>query len=315
MIGCSVSRRRFPALLAAAVPAFVFSALILALCLPGGAEKKTPLAEKDGWAVARGAPDCAGLTVTVPRSQWLQGALMLASAVHPLPQDYPPPEVRSVRAMVGGYLPAADRVSLRADVIYALCAMQCDHSLTGQVFISGGAVSAAQQEALRREAFTRYAMVYPVTEAVQRAAAAVPGGNESEHQTGWSVDIDLSGPLSMKESNPLCRNEAGKWMAENLWRYGFVQREGVCENIHLRYVGPVHAAAMRVLGMNLEEYLAFLRGEGKVTLLREERPYAYLLCFPADGAVSFSVPERTAYAVSGDNTGFVVIAIAAQNDF
>ena len=313
---CRVHRRRSlaPALYTV-LSVGLFIGLLGMLFQPSVAEKAALLAEKGEWALMRGAAVPAGRTATLLREQWMQGPLMLASPDHPLPQDYPAPDTRAVRAMVGNYLPVREEVALRADVVYALCAMQTDHSLFGQADIAQGVLSAAQQEDLRRAAYSRYAQVYPVAEALEKAVAAVPGGNESEHQTGYALDIDLTEPLAMMEKNPLLRNEAGRWLAEHMSRYGFIQRQGICENVHLRYVGIPHAVAMEVLGLNLEDYLVFLHRENELTLLRDGAPYAYLLCVPAAEAVSFSIPPQAAFLVSGDNTGWVVAAIAAQGRF
>ena len=293
----------------------LFAALLVFFSHPGGAEKDALLAERGEWALARGASIPPGRAVTFAREQWIQGPLMLASPEHPLPPDYPAPDARAVRAMVGHYLPVQEGVALRADVTYALCAMQTDHSFFGQAIIAQGVVSSAQQEELRREAYTRFAQVYPIKEALEKASAAVPGGNESEHQTGYAFDLTLAEPLAMKEKNPLLRNEAGQWIAENMARYGFIQRQGVCEGVHLRYVGLPHAAAMELLGLDLEDYLLLLHRENELTLLRNGQPYAYLLCVPAAEAVSFSIPDQAVFLISGDNAGWVIAAIAAQNRF
>ncbi len=297
--------------------------LAAAGCAPAKRETEAQLiAQREEWAVLRGAPSQTGRVLTVSRGLWAQGALMLASPAHPLPPDAVPPDARDVKAMVGGYLPVQGAVLLRDEVIYALCSMQCDHSFFDQAVFLNGALSAAQQEELRREAFERYRAVYPLAQAMDRACAAVPGAYESEHQTGWAVDVLLTGPLELKEKNPLARNAAGRWMLENLWRYGLIQRyspdgseRGSCESIHLRYVGPVHAAAMRALHLNFEDYLFFLHQEKEITLTRNGAPYAYIRCLPEEDALSFSLPENAAWTVSGDNAGFVILAIAAQGRF
>ena len=310
-----VRRRSFFPALFAALLALLSAGLLLLLYRPGSVEQSPLLAEKGEWALIRGASVSTERLLTFPREQWMQGPLMLASPAHPLPNDYPIPDARAVRAMVGSYLPVQEGVALRAEVTYALCAMHTDRSLAGQAVITQGVLSAAQQEELRRTAYGRYAAVYPVTEALEKATAAVPGGNESEHQTGYALDIELTEPLAMKERNPLLRNEAGQWLAEHMSRYGFIQRQGVCENVHLRYVGIPHAAAMGLLGLDLEDYLDFLHQERELTLLRDGAPYAYLVCVPAAEAVSFPVPDQAAFLVSGDNTGWVIGAIAAQKRF
>lgn len=318
--------RRRAALDGAGVMALAGCCLLLALLLGSGtaapAVRQTVLGEKAEWQVISGADAPLERTLTVTREQWMQGPLMLSSPQHPLPPDYPAPDTRTVQAVAGSFLPAEEGVALRAEVIYALCRMQAEKSITGQAFVSRGTVSYAQQEQERRAAFSRYAAVYSLAEAAQKAAAAVPGGNESEHRTGWAADITLTGPLNLGERNPLERSEAGRWMAENLWRFGLIQRfapgsgdEGDCESVHLRYVGPAHAAAMRTLGLGLEDYLLLLRREGAVTLLKDGQPCAYFFCVPEAEAVTLTVPRNAEVEISGDNTGSVIAAVTVPGVF
>ena len=292
------------------------------LFLPGTEKKEPLLAEKEGWALLRGVPGLSGRALTLTREQLWQGEMMLASPAHPLPRGYVPPDTRSVRAMVGSYLPAEDTVCLYPEAIYALCVMQFDHSLHDQIAITQGILSGAQQNALRLDALARCAMVYPLEEALSQAIRAVPAAGESEHQTGYALDLVLLGPLALGQENPLRRTETGQWLYENLWRYGFIQRfaphsadEGACENIHLRYVGKAHAAAMRVLGLDLEPYLDFLHREPSLTLLKDGQPYAYISCVPEGPSFTLTLPENAAFQASADNQGFVVSVVAAQGNF
>lgn len=309
---------------ALACAAFLLAAagLILLLCMRGSAEKSPVLGKKDGWGVARGAPEQAGQETRIARASLLRGTLLLVSPDHPLPQDFPVPNTRAIRAMVGTYLPVQPAVALEREAVYALCSMQLEHPLEEGLLVVRGTLSAAQQEEWRREAFSRYAKVYPLSEALSRSMAAVPGSGESEHQTGYALDIALQGALSLGAEDPLTHNETGRWLADNLWRFGFIYRyapgqddEGGCEGVHLRYIGPVHAAALHALGMGLEEYWALLRREGMLTLYREGKPYAYLYCAPCEGDWRIRLPKGTDYQVSADNTGWAVAAIAAEERF
>ena len=315
-------RTVYTAALACALFALAAAGLTAVLCFHARTAKPLILAAGEGWTVRRGAPAQQGQELTIPRSRLLAGTLMLVSPQHPLPPDFPPPDTRSIRATVGNYLPAAEDASLLREAVYALCAMRLEYPLAEGITIQRGALSAAQQEEMRREAFQRFAKLYPLTEAVHRAAQAVPAGGESEHQTGYALDIVLTGPLAVAKADPLLRSETGKWLADNMWRFGFLYRyapgqeeEGACEGIHLRYVGNAHAAAMRVLNLGLEDYLALLRREGALTLLRGETPYAYLYCTPCAGDWRVSIPSDTAYQVSADNTGWAVAVVSAQGAF
>ena len=273
------------------------------------------LAQREGCVLLRGAPPLQGKPTVLSRAQLIQGTLMLASPAHPLPSDLPAPDTPSIRRLVGAYLPAQDGAALRREAIYALCALQTEYALAGKATLLNGMVSNAQQEEERREAFFRYARVASPEEALTRAREAVPGGGESEHQTGWAIDIALTGVLSMGPRDPLLRNEGGKWLQKNLWRFGFIRRytqageEGGCEHIHVRYVGPAHSAAIHALNGTLEDYLALLRREKALTLRREGQRDMYLYCMPGEGDITVSLPPGAAFTCSADNTGWTVIAL------
>lgn len=87
---------------------------------------------------------------------------------------------------------------------------------------------------------------------------AIPGA--SEHHTGLAFDVTVPG-----ESFPLTKQS--QWLAEHCWAYGFIIRyteekqpiTGInAEPWHIRYVGKVHAQAMRENNWCLEEYVASL---------------------------------------------------------
>lgn len=299
-------------LLAAALAAMVF-------WQPGQAPEPVG---RDGYLVSAGAPALTGTDTVISRQTLLQGTLLSVSPLHPLPADFPAPNTRAIRAMVGSYLPAQEGVALWRDAVYALCEMQAVRPLEDGVTLCRGAVSAAQQEAWQREAFARYLSVYPLSEALQSAQAAVPGADESEHRTGYALDLMMTGALNLSQADPLLRNDTGVWLAENMWRSGWIRRygpgskaEGGCENVHLRYVGKVHAAAMHALNLDLEEYLDYLHQQGAVTVCRDGAPWAYLYALPCDGGLTIPLPADTEYQVSLDNRGYAVLAMAANGKF
>ena len=282
------------------------------------AKKSSPvLARTEEWEVRRGAPDAAGKKTLLRGKSLALGEAALISPQHPLDGAFPAPSTRTVTAMVGTYLNAEETAALREEVIYALCAMEFDHPFSRDVRITEGALSAAQMEDRRRDALRRYTGILPVSEALDSAVTAAPGPAESDHRTGLSLDIRLLGPLDMSRADPLLRSETGEWLAENMWRYGFIRRyapgrseEGNCENIHLLYTGRIHAAAMHLLGLGLEDYLSLLHREGKITLLHGGAPWAAVYCFPADGTLTVSVPAEGSVSAGLDNTGWAVAAVS-----
>ncbi|RKJ41908.1 D-alanyl-D-alanine carboxypeptidase family protein [bacterium 1XD42-8] len=89
---------------------------------------------------------------------------------------------------------------------------------------------------------------------------AVPGA--SEHQVGLALDIVCSTHYRLDEA--FGDTEAGKWLAENSYQYGFILRypkdkeeiTGIeYEPWHFRYVGKEAAKEMTEQKLTLEEYV------------------------------------------------------------
>lgn len=216
----------------------------------------------------------------------------------------------SVRETVGSYLPVEGDLQLRAEVLYALCDMQFDHSLHEGVAFIRGYVSKAEQDAWQQEAVERHRLVHlPLTMARQK----VPSGGKGEHQLGLCVDVRLRGKLNMREKDPLKRNADGLWLYENMWQYGFVYDGdfAACEDIHLRYVGKTHALMMHLLQMNLEEYLAFLQEQKTVTLMRGQDIIACVQCVTEE-ETDIWAPQGMRRDMSRDNRGNLIIAFRAE---
>ena len=88
----------------------------------------------------------------------------------------------------------------------------------------------------------------------------------SEHQTGLCCDMHNLSSAQQKFGS----TEAGKWLAENCWRFGFILRypadkediTGVkWEPWHFRFVGREAATQMHEKNMCLEEYTEYLKNK------------------------------------------------------
>lgn len=86
----------------------------------------------------------------------------------------------------------------------------------------------------------------------------------SEHQTGLAFDIGEKGKEDLWLTEEFGETEAGKWLVENAYKYGFILRypkgkEAITgymyESWHFRYVGLHLAAEVKEAGVTLEEYL------------------------------------------------------------
>jgi D-alanyl-D-alanine carboxypeptidase len=93
----------------------------------------------------------------------------------------------------------------------------------------------------------------------------------SEHQTGLAVDLITPGDPGCDFEPCFAHSAAGRWLARNAWRWGFVVRYQQAttaitgyapEPWHLRYVGRPLAAEMKREGVRtLEEFFGVPRGD------------------------------------------------------
>lgn len=132
----------------------------------------------------------------------------------------------------------------------------------GKLFVN----SAFRSYEYQAELFNAKASQYGLAGALARAAKA----GHSEHQTGLAADVSVpeQGCAIMQ-----CFGDtvAGKWLAENSWKYGFIIRYEkdttsvtgyTYEPWHLRYVGVQLATTYSKTGMKtLEDFWGFAPAE------------------------------------------------------
>lgn len=129
----------------------------------------------------------------------------------------------------------------------------------------------------------------------------------SEHQAGLALDVYFSGHAG----RAILKCEAGQYLNQNCWRYGFIIRyplwkssktSTAYEPWHIRYVGVPHAEIMYLEGLVLEEYMELLLEEeyyryGDYLITRQEKE-------------PFLLPESfESGIISKDNMGGYVITL------
>ena len=186
-----------------------------------------------------------------PEKQRIVIVPMLINTTEVMSEDFMPNNVVKLGDKVRG----SSDLLLNATVREAYLVMQADmekESFTTPMVISGYR-SYARQKQLYDAKVAEYGPNQKVT--------AVPG--TSEHQYSASVDISTDGTCQ----NNFGELPAGKWIAENSYKYGFIVRypedkkelTGInFEPWHLRYVGVEHATAIYEMGVCLEEYVDYL---------------------------------------------------------
>jgi len=108
---------------------------------------------------------------------------------------------------------------------------------------------------------------YSKNEAEIAASKSVQPPGASEHQLGLALDVSIDGTLT----KAFGETTAGKWLADNCHKYGFIIRYPflktdvthiVYEPWHLRYVGIPHSMIMANMELALEEYLCYIEHAG-----------------------------------------------------
>jgi D-alanyl-D-alanine carboxypeptidase len=187
-------------------------------------------------------------TPLVTQESW---NLTLVDALYSVPADYVPGDLVSTGpAGLGGFL-------IRAEALPDLRALAAAARGSG---IALALVSTyrdyADQEALFRGWSARLGSDVDY-------GSARPG--HSEHQLGLALDFTIPGALPWNFYNFERDTPAGRWLAANAWRYGFVMsypwkgRDTVTcygyEPWHYRYVGRAEAASVRASGLTLRQWL------------------------------------------------------------
>jgi len=163
--------------------------------------------------------------------------ILIANKKHPLPSTYAPGESKEARS--------------------AFDEMVAEAKLSG---INLTAFSTYRSYEYQVSLYDRYVSKDGVEKADRYSAR--PG--YSEHQTGLAFDIGEVNYEKYWASNKFADTEAGKWVAANAYRYGFILRypEGkehitgyMHESWHFRYVGKEIAEEVFKRNITLEEYL------------------------------------------------------------
>lgn len=266
-----------------------------------------------------GLPKGEAVTVSVPTQHLMKGRMLLIDESHPLPDDYLPGDTFSVLSYTQGRVACRDLTAVAGqDTLDALAQLftAARHARIVQFTVFSGARSGEQQRILLTDTLADLSRDMPLEEALRAAVLAVGSVDCTEHQTPWAVDLRLcpvwnGAPLDQ----PYSATEAGRWLAEHCWEYGFILRwpgaepaPHSCRAYHLRYVGKAHAMLMHALDASFEEYLALLHAHGQLTLFNEKgAPRAAAVCQPAgEHQTSFLLPAASIDDLSLDNTGWAV---------
>lgn len=204
-------------------------------------------------------------------------------------------------------------VSLTEPCLKALNRMMQDFEIATEkhdVIVLSGYRSAAQQQELLDES----------TSDNTKTAATVAEVGGSEHHAGLAMDLGIY--TDSGHSKKFRARGDYAWLAENMYRYGFVVRyktekstvTGITnEPWHIRYVGAPHAGVMEQLGFCLEEYLNYLQSftaSGKHLLVSgEEKSYEIYTLTAQEAEAGLLIPQDVEYTISDDNMGHRIVTM------
>jgi D-alanyl-D-alanine carboxypeptidase len=264
-------RWRLAGVAATATALAVAGVLVLTPSKPGHTHRTDPARAASPWptaqALARPGPatparepfDRAAHSTTDPSSIWV-----IVNKTHPIsPTDFRP-DIELVRGYqvaaaaapsLGRLLDAGDRRGLGLKIESGF------RSYAYQLHVHAETAAArGQSEADRVSARAGY----------------------SEHQTGLAVDLVTPGDSACDFEPCFAHTAAGRWLARNAWRWGFIVRyqpESTAvtgyapEPWHLRYVGRPLAVEMKREGVRtLEEFFGVPGGDYPASADRSRGP-------------------------------------------
>ncbi|KIQ91496.1 D-alanyl-D-alanine carboxypeptidase [Bacillus sp. L_1B0_8] len=237
--------------------------------------------------------------VEVAKEQIYKGDLLLVNKDYPVKKDSIRSDIINVNhnsELVRGYVIFDRNLRLSKDVVKKFLNVvdAAGKESVNHFLISSGYRDFQEQKQLYEKMGSDYAL---------------PAGY-SEHNLGLSLDIGSTQKKMEKAPE-------GKWIEENVWKYGFVLRypknksniTGIqYEPWHIRYVGLPHSAIMQKKNFTLEEYLEFLKEEKEVSTEVEGKKYT-ISYYKVSENTKVNVPANKQYEISGNNMDGVIVTV------
>lgn len=274
-------------------------------------------------------------TITLDRSELINGGLLLVNAWHSLPSDFSEDGLVSVGTTGSFKIQVQDgTVQLFQPAFDALVEALTAAQAEGLEYyiVREGYRSVAEQESLFNEQMQTLSSRYSNNRLIEKTKEVVNYPGTSDYHTGMSFRMDVyqRGNSELNGKKFQAESEQGAWLTENCWRYGIIFRfptrdfpnaswqdksykTGVSSQLNLyRYVGKAHSAAMRVLDMCLEEYIEFLMEHPHISIYENDALAYEVVRIKGIGdqtSVSLPVPNpANGYQASLDNMDGVVMA-------
>ena len=275
-------------------------------------------------------------TISMQRSQLINGGLLLVNAWHPLPADFSEEGLVTVGTTgdfkiqvqdgtVKLFQPAFDAL------VESLKAAKEEAGLEYYIVMEGYR-SVAEQQELFNQRMERLSSRYSNDRLIAETKKEVNYPGTSDYHSGMSFRMDVyqSGNNDLNNQKFQADSAQGALLTENCWRFGVAFRfptkdfpntswedksykTGVSSQLNLyRYVGKAHSAARKVMDMCLEEYVEFLIAHPHICIYEDDAlVYEIVRMKGADGGSSFALPvpnPAVSYQASLDNMDGIVMA-------
>lgn len=190
-----------------------------------------------------------------PTSLWI-----VVSKTYPLPDDTYRPSDLVLPNIPERKDKSQDEKSVRQVIAPDLEAMVGDAKTEGYSLMLGSGFRSKELQSIYYNSILRAS-----GQAVADKQSALPG--RSEHQTGLALDIAYTDMSNCYLEICFGTTPAGKWIAANSYKYGFIVRypedkvditQYQYEPWHLRYVGRPLAQALHDSGLTLDEARPYL---------------------------------------------------------
>lgn len=274
-------------------------------------------------------------TITLDRSALVNGGLLLVNAWHSLPSDFTEDGLMAI-GTASPYKMQVEDNSVRlfqpayealGEALEAAKAEGLDYYIVRE-----GYRSVAEQETLFNERMEKNSSKYSGNRLIEETKRSVNYPGTSDYHTGLSFRMDVyqRGNSELNNQKFQAESAQGAWLTENCWKYGIIFRfptkdfpnsswedksykTGVSSELNLyRYVGKAHSAAMKVMGMCLEEYIEFLIDHPHICVYQDGAlKYEIVRIKGADESTSYSLPvpnPANDYQASLDNMDGIVMA-------
>jgi D-alanyl-D-alanine carboxypeptidase len=198
-------------------------------------------------------PACRYGDSAAPHQGYGEWASTLLDTSYGLPVGYAPPDLAEIER--AGFIGASDDLAVRRFVIDDLAALRRAAAEAGAPI---GVLAAYRSYEQQAGLFSARVKQFGYRGALARVAR--PG--HSEHQLGTTLDFKTPGERDVTPA--WAYSEAGRWLAANAYRFGFVlsypaNRSALTcytyEPWHFRYVGRVEAARIEASGVTVRQYL------------------------------------------------------------